>query len=252
MPELPEVETVRRGLAERIIGDRIETVWLGNKPQTFQSQPREIARVLEGAGIADVRRMGKYLVIGLTPRDASSPRVPANAYADQCIIHLGMTGALQVVLPEAEVLKHTHLILRLTSGREVRFVDPRRFGRIRVSHGFEVAGLEPLETGFDEFAALFRKRKTPIKSALLNQKLLRGLGNIYADESLFRAGIRPRRCAASLRQEELRRLWTVIRRILRQAIAAGGSSISDYFDVEGEPGLFQTQHRVYGRASSHV
>jgi formamidopyrimidine-DNA glycosylase len=251
MPELPEVETVRRGLAERVIGDRIESVWLGNKPQTFQSKPQEIARALEGARIIGVRRMGKHIVICLAPPDVPSRRAPdiaAAGTADQCIVHLGMTGALQVTAAGAEVLKHTHLVLRLASGREVRFVDPRRFGRIRVSHGFDVEGREPLETDFAEFAALFRKRKTPIKSALLNQKLLRGLGNIYADESLFRAGIRPRRRAASLRQEELRRLWAAIRRVLRQAIAAGGSSISDYFDVEGEPGLFQTQHRVYGRA----
>jgi formamidopyrimidine-DNA glycosylase len=251
MPELPEVETVCRGLAERVIGDRIESVWLGDKPQTFQSRPRDIARALEGAHITGVRRMGKYIVIRLGPQATPSRREPSGAAAGsatQCIVHLGMTGALQVVLPEAVVLKHTHMILRLASGKEVRFVDPRRFGRIRVSHGFEVEGLEPLETGFAEFAALFYKRKTPIKSALLNQKLLRGLGNIYTDESLFRAGIRPRRRAASLRQDELRGLWAAIRRVLRQAIAAGGSSISDYFDVEGEPGLFQTQHRVYGRA----
>jgi formamidopyrimidine-DNA glycosylase len=247
MPELPEVETVRRGLAERVIGDRIDSVWLGSQPQTFQSKPQEIARALEGSGITDVRRMGKYIVICLAPPPSPSRRSPVSAPADQCIVHLGMSGALQVTGPEAEILNHTHFILRLASGKEVRFVDPRRFGRIRVCHDFALEGLEPLETGFQEFAALFHKRKTPIKSALLNQKLLRGLGNIYADESLFRAGIRPHRKAASLRQEELNRLWTAIRRVLRQAIAAGGSSISDYFDVNGDPGLFQMQHRVYGR-----
>ena len=246
MPELPEVETVRRGLAERVLGDRIESVWFSNKPQTFQSKPGEIAGALEGARIRDVRRMGKYIVICLIP-PAGGDALEASM-EPQCIVHLGMTGALQVALPETEVRKHTHLILRLASGKEVRFVDPRRFGRIRVTHGFALEGLEPLETGSADFAALFHKRKTPIKSALLNQKLLRGLGNIYADESLFRAGIRPRRQAASLRQEELHRLWAAVRRVLREAIAAGGSSISDYADVEGEPGWFQTQHRVYGRA----
>jgi formamidopyrimidine-DNA glycosylase len=158
-----------------------------------------------------------------------------------------MTGALQVAFPDAAILKHTHVILRLASGKEIRFVDPRRFGRIWVTRGFQTAGLEPLDTGFEDFARLFRGRKTPIKSALLNQKLLRGVGNIYADESLFRAGIRPRRRASSLTRQELQNLHKVIRRVLREAISAGGSSISDYFDVEGEPGLFQTRHRVYGR-----
>lgn len=165
----------------------------------------------------------------------------------QWIIHLGMTGSLQVTSPQAELLKHTHAVVRLASGKEVRFVDPRRFGRMWVASGFETAGLEPLQIKLDQFAALFRGRKTPIKSALLNQKLLRGLGNIYADESLFRAGIRPRRRAGSLSPDALRRLYRAIRKVLQEAIAAGGSSVSDYFDVDGEPGLFQTRHRVYGR-----
>ena len=109
-----------------------------------------------------------------------------------------MTGRLQVCEPQAEILKHTHAILKLESGRELRFVDPRRFGRLSVARagGFDAGGIEPLEADLDSFLALFRGRKTPIKSALLNQKLLRGVGNIYADESLFRAGIRPRRRAS--------------------------------------------------------
>jgi formamidopyrimidine-DNA glycosylase len=116
-----------------------------------------------------------------------------------------------------------------------------------VTSGFETYGLEPLLASSDEFAALFRRRNTPIKSALLNQKLLRGIGNIYADESLFRAGVRPRRRAGSLTRDELTRLHGTVQQVLAEAIAAGGSSVSDYFDVEGEPGLFQMQHRVYGR-----
>jgi formamidopyrimidine-DNA glycosylase len=277
MPELPEVETVRRGLAERVIGDRIESVWLSGKPQTFKSPPREIARTLEGARITAVRRMGKHIIIDLADGlaganlslgPASRGRATARRSAatrnsqsetrnsrktkavtahTQWIVHLGMTGALQVTRSEAELLKHTHAILQLASGREIRFIDPRRFGRMWVTSGFETAGIEPLHAGLDEFTVLFRGRKTPIKSALLNQKLLRGLGNIYADESLFRAGIRPRRQAGSLKREELRRLYQSIQQVLKEAIAAGGSSVSDYFDVEGEPGLFQTHHRVYGR-----
>jgi formamidopyrimidine-DNA glycosylase len=129
----------------------------------------------------------------------------------------------------------------------LRFVDPRRFGRLSVAHGFEAAGSEPLEIQLDHFVSLFRGRQTPIKSALLNQKLLRGVGNIYADESLFRAGIRPRWRAASLTREDLRRLYPAVQEVLREAIALGGSSVSDYVDADGEEGFFQLQHRVYGR-----
>jgi formamidopyrimidine-DNA glycosylase len=258
MPELPEVETIRRGLAERVLGERIESVWLGSKPQTFKSPPAEIVAALEGARIGDVRRMGKHIVVdldqqqvlrGLKPAqdDKKGSRGQSHTRA-QLIVHLGMTGSLQVQAAAEEVLKHTHMILRLGSGREVRFVDPRRFGRVWVVRGgFETHGTEPLDIGFELFAGLFHGRKTPIKSALLNQKLLRGIGNIYADESLFRAGVRPRRRAATLTRDELRRLYQSIQQVLTEAIAAGGSSISDYFDASGEPGLFQTQHRVYGR-----
>ncbi len=249
MPELPEVETVRRGLAQRVIGERIESVWLSEKPQTFKSPPAVIARTLEGARIRAVERMGKHIIIDLAEaRSRGRVRGDADTDAAQLIIHLGMTGSVLVVPPTAEMHKHTHMVLRLGSGREVRFVDARRFGRIWVAHQFQTHGLEPLHVSLEEFTQLFRGRKTPIKSALLNQKLLRGVGNIYADESLARAGIRPRRHAGSLTREELRRLYRAVRQVLKKAIAAGGSSISDYFDVEGEPGLFQMQHRVYGRA----
>ena len=158
-----------------------------------------------------------------------------------------MTGRLQVCEPQAEILKHTHAILKLASGRELRFVDPRRFGRLSVARGFEAAGIEPLEADFDPFFALFRGRKTPIKSALLNQKLLRGVGNIYADESLFRAGIRPRRSASSITRSQWAKLLASVKEVLQEAIAQGGSSISDYVDADGEEGFFQLRHRVYGR-----
>jgi formamidopyrimidine-DNA glycosylase len=165
----------------------------------------------------------------------------------QWIVHLGMTGRIVISEPQAEVAKHTHAIVRLASGRELRFVDPRRFGRLSVAHGFEAEGSEPLEVELERFVSLFRARKTPIKSALLNQKLLRGVGNIYADESLFRAGVRPRRRAASLTREELRRLYLAVQEVLKEAIALGGSSVSDYVDADGDEGSFQLQHRVYGR-----
>ena len=172
---------------------------------------------------------------------------PTQQQAAQWIVHLGMTGRMLVCPPDAEMAKHTHAVAKLASGRELRFVDPRRFGRLSVAHGFEAGGSEPLEVQLDHFVSLFRGRKTPIKSALLNQKLLRGVGNIYADESLFRAGIRPRRRAASLTREDLRRLYPAVQEVLREAIALGGSSVSDYVDADGEEGFFQLQHRVYGR-----
>jgi formamidopyrimidine-DNA glycosylase len=162
-------------------------------------------------------------------------------------VHLGMTGRMLVCNPDQALEKHTHAVAKLASGRELRFVDPRRFGRLSVAHGFEAAGSEPLEVELDAFIRLFRGRNTPIKSALLNQKLLRGVGNIYADESLFRAGVRPRRRAASLTRKELALLYAAVQEVLKEAIALGGSSVSDYVDADGEEGFFQLQHRVYGR-----
>jgi formamidopyrimidine-DNA glycosylase len=252
MPELPEVETIARGLARNVTGDVIESVWLGSKPEPLKSRPAEIVRALERARIAGVRRVGKHIVVDLSRPPSRRPPVASrrkNRKQDaQWIVHLGMTGRLVIAQPEQDVPKHTHAILRLRSGRELRFVDPRRFGRLAVvRHDFAAPGAEPLDVSFESFAALFRKRKTPIKSALLNQGLLSGVGNIYADESLFRAGIRPRRRAASLTRPELQRLYDALKEVLREAIAAGGSSVSDYVDSNGDAGFFQFQHRVYGR-----
>ena len=261
MPELPEVETIARGLANRVTGDVIESVWLGQKPEPLKSPAYEIASTLERTRIASVHRIGKHIVFDLQPnsvtrillsakkRKSAKTSAPSNQPNAQWIVHLGMTGRLQLCPPETEIEKHTHAVLKLSSGRELRFVDPRRFGRLSVSKAgaFAARGVEPLEVELDRFTGLFRGRKTPIKSALLNQKLLRGVGNIYADESLFRAGIRPRRRAASISRESLRRLFLAVREVLQEAIALGGSSISDYVDADGEAGFFQLQHRVYGR-----
>ncbi len=279
MPELPEVETIARGLAKRVTGDVVESVWLGQKKEPLKSPASEIAATLEHSCIAGVRRMGKHIVFDLDhverallpaksrgakpPRRGLRAKLPQpsstlQAEADmsvrptntrsQWIVHLGMTGRLQVCQPRDEVAKHTHAILKLASGRELRFVDARRFGRLSVAQaGFDAGGIEPLEADLDRFLVLFQGRKTPIKSALLNQKLLRGVGNIYADESLFRAGIRPRRRAASVRRDQLTKLLAAVKEVLTEAIALGGSSISDYVNAEGEEGFFQLQHRVYGR-----
>jgi formamidopyrimidine-DNA glycosylase len=279
MPELPEVETIARGLAQRVTGEVVESVWLGEKKEPLKSPASEIAATLEHSRIVTVRRMGKHIVFDLeqnhvarapspaqsrrryrklkgtatqapsiTPTEAGEGARPTNTKA-QWIVHLGMTGRLQVCAPEAEVVKHTHAILRLSSGRELHFVDPRRFGRLSVAQAgdFDAAGVEPLEVDRDRFLTLFRGRKTPIKSALLNQKLLRGVGNIYADESLFRAGLRPRRRAATITRDQLGKLLIAVKAVLNEAIALGGSSISDYVNSDGEEGFFQLQHRVYGR-----
>ncbi len=260
MPELPEVETIARGLNQRVSGDIIESIWLGEKPEPLKSPAPEIAAAVEHTRILAVRRVGKHIVFDLArveraPSPAkrrtshAPPKAPTPEPTAQFIVHLGMSGRLQVCDPQSEIVKHTHAIAKLASGRELRFVDPRRFGRLSVaaSGDFAAGGIEPLEADLDHFIPLFRGRKTPIKSALLNQKLLRGVGNIYADESLFRAKIRPRRRASSLTREELGRLFTAVQKVLREAIAAGGSSISDYVDSDGEEGFFQFKHRVYGR-----
>jgi len=196
--------------------------------------------------------MGKHIVFDLERTGVERARSSAKASksragVDQWIVHLGMTGRMLVCAVNEEVSRHTHAIARLASGRELRFVDPRRFGRLSVTHGFAAPGSEPLEVELDRFVNLFRGRKTPIKSALLNQSLLSGVGNIYADESLFRAGLRPRRRASSLSKEGLRRLYLALQEVLKEAIARGGSSISDYVDADGEKGFFQLEHRVYGR-----
>ncbi len=240
MPELPEVETIARGLAKRITADVIDSVWIGKKKEILKSPATAIAAVLEHSRIAAIRRMGKHIVCDLDSQRGARA---------QLIGHLGMTGRLHICDPQNETEKHTHAVLSLASGRELRFSDPRRFGRLSVAKAgdFDAGGIEPLEIDLDRFIVLFRGRKTPIKSALLNQKLLRGVGNIYADESLFRAGIRPRRRASSIRGESLTKLHAAIQEVLKEAIALGGSSISDYVDADGAEGFFQLQHRVYGR-----
>ena len=258
MPELPEVETVARGVDARVRGDVIVDAWFGSHREPFKNSPRDQARGLEGRRIVAVRRVGKHIVCDLggpTEGDGAGAAMVA-----QWIVHLGMTGRLLVTTPEAPVAPHTHARITLQSGRELRFVDPRRFGRLelrelqgsgrRGSAGpgvFVAAGLEPLRVGSEDFAALFRGRKLAIKAALLNQTLLSGVGNIYADESLFRAKIRPRRAAGRLTRAELERLRVALREVLEMAIRLGGSSVSDYVDAEGVKGFFQLEHRVYQR-----
>jgi formamidopyrimidine-DNA glycosylase len=255
MPELPEVETIANGVHARVHGARIAAVWTSGKPQTFKSPEAEIADVLTGATIESVRRVGKTIVMTV---DRGRQKKPAPT---EFLIHLGMTGRLLVSPPEVPQPPHTHAVLTLADHREVRFVDPRRFGRLSIhkpspttenrqlTTAYTGPGREPLTISPDDFVALFRGRKTPIKAALLNQSLLHGVGNIYADESLFRAGIRPRRQAGRLTRAELIGLRTALQAVLRRAIKLGGSSVSDYVDAEGMRGYFQIEHKVYGRAA---
>ena len=241
MPELPEVETVANGVNARVQGESIEQVWLGSKPEPFKTNPVAMAAALTGKRIQSVHRVGKYIVFDLEAAGGTA--------ALQWIVHLGMTGRLLVSAADVPQLPHTHAVLRLSSGRELRFVDARRFGRLAVQDAtrFQGPGHEPLAISPEDFVTLFRGRKLSIKAALLNQKLLHGIGNIYADESLFRAGIRPTRMAGRLPRERLLRLHSELKAVLKNAIALGGSSVSDYVDADGVKGFFQLEHRVYLR-----
>jgi len=255
MPELPEVETVARGVDARVRGDRIVDVWLGSHKQPFKTPAVKQAKDLEGRTILGVARVGKHIVMSLGGIAQGKPLkkdVKREDVTAQWIVHLGMTGRLLVTTPEAEIAPHTHARLTLHSGKEIRFVDPRRFGRLEFrelskSSGFEAPGAEPLRIEAEAFAALFKGRKLAIKAALLNQSLLAGVGNIYADESLNRAGIRPRRRAGALTRKELEQLRVALSEVLTQAIKLGGSSVSDYVDANGVKGFFQLEHRVYQR-----
>ncbi|MBV8282014.1 MAG: bifunctional DNA-formamidopyrimidine glycosylase/DNA-(apurinic or apyrimidinic site) lyase [Candidatus Eremiobacteraeota bacterium] len=247
MPELPEVETVANGVNDRIRGEVIQSVRFSRYKEPFKTPPRPMADALTGTRIARVHRVGKHLVFDLERSGACHPQ---NL---QWIVHLGMTGRLLVSADDLPIPPHSHAILHLSSGRELRFVDARRFGRLALylpagsRDGFEGPGREPLTISTDEFAAMFRRRKLPIKAALLNQRLLHGVGNIYADESLFRAGIRPTRMAGRLTRDRLSRLHASLQEVLRDAIRLGGSSVSDYVDADGAAGFFQLQHCVYMR-----
>jgi formamidopyrimidine-DNA glycosylase len=251
MPELPEVETIACGVHQRVHGDRIVSAWFGSHKEPFKTPARQQAKGLEGRVLLSVHRTGKHIVCELGSASAVRTKKQAAPEA-QWIVHLGMTGRLLVTTPDAPVVSHTHARLSLASGHELRFVDPRRFGRLEYrdlqrGSAFAAHGAEPLTIESAEFAALFRGRRLAIKAALLNQALLSGVGNIYADESLFHAGIRPRRLSGRLTKVELERLRVALRQVLEHAIQLGGSSVSDYVDANGVRGFFQLEHCVYLR-----
>jgi formamidopyrimidine-DNA glycosylase len=244
MPELPEVETVVRGLRAVLPGRRILNVRLGKTD--FIDDPAALELQLPGSKVVGVRRHGKFIVVEL---EAANGR----KHESSLLIHLGMTGQIVTCPPEVPVVPHTHVFLGLDDGRELRYTDIRRFGRMGMlastAHESVLGklGLDPLEATEEEFRTRIRSRRAHIKALLLDQSVLRGIGNIYTDESLWRARIHPRRLGASLSDGEVHKLYGVVRRVLNEAIRLGGSSISDYVDAEGQPGEFQIRHRAYGR-----
>jgi formamidopyrimidine-DNA glycosylase len=252
MPELPEVETVVRGLRSVLPGRRIVEVRLGKTD--FIEDPAALEQHLTGSRVAGVRRYGKFLVFDLASSDRADDGAgdgTANPLA--LLIHLGMTGQLVVCAADAEIAAHTHVFFALDDGSELRYTDIRRFGsmRVLVNGASESAlgglGLDALEASEVEFIAKLRGRRARIKALLLDQHVMRGMGNIYTDESLWRARIHPMRLGANLKDEELRRLHRAVRGVLTEAIRLRGSSISDYVDSEGQRGEFQRRHRAYQR-----
>ena len=243
MPELPEVETVRRGLALRMTGRRIVRAEL-RRPDLRRPFPPMLAERLDGARIGELARRGKYILIELDETGL-------------LLLHLGMSGRITTGGPGEADAKHDHVVLTLDDGTVVRLNDARRFGTLDyLRRGEEAAhpllagmGPEPLEPGFDGayLARALAGKMTPIKAALLDQRIVAGLGNIYVCEALYRAGLSPRRLAATVTGGRAARLATAIRDVLAEAIEAGGSSLRDYAQANGELGYFQHRWAVYGR-----
>jgi formamidopyrimidine-DNA glycosylase len=247
MPELPEVETVMRGLALRLEGRRIRFAALA-RGDLRRVIPSGLAARLLGATVIGFRRRGKYILMRLSG-------------GDSLLIHLGMSGRMAIRLQstsERDAEKHEHLILETDEGWRIGLIDPRRFGLLDLMPTaaeddhilLRDMGPEPLDEDFTvaTLSAVLKGRRTPIKAALLDQRTVAGLGNIYVSEALFRAGISPRRLAGSVPGLRAARLVPAIKDTLREAIEAGGSSLRDYVQPDGELGYFQHAWKVYGRA----
>ena len=252
MPELPEVETVARGLQKSIVGRRILSVVLGKTD--FIDDPAALERHLPGRQIELVERYGKFMLLRLSPASLPTEEVENGDSAPaSLLVHLGMTGQLAPCPAAHPCAKHTHVWFRLDDGRELRYTDPRRFGRMAYLTGALLAdeltnfGADPLQVSAQEFADRIRSRSARIKALLLDQTVLRGVGNIYADESLWRARIHPAQQGARLSKKQVSTLRKVLQDVLQRAILARGSSISDFLDAEGQPGEYQRRHRAYGR-----
>ncbi len=237
MPELPEVETIVRGLRPSVTGERIRTAefqWA----RTCVGDPDYVCGELSGQVVTGIRRWGKYLVFDLEKAGAASVMV----------VHLRMTGNL---LLSAEPGPWTRATFVFSSGKSLIFNDIRKFGRIEWARDLPTRllelGPEPLEIGIDEFVARLRRRSAQVKAVMLNQEFVRGLGNIYCDEALFRAGIHPRASTARLGRTRATRLHAAIQEVLIEAIEQGGSTIANFVNSEGAQGYFQLRTAVYGK-----
>ncbi|HWT16944.1 MAG TPA: bifunctional DNA-formamidopyrimidine glycosylase/DNA-(apurinic or apyrimidinic site) lyase [Patescibacteria group bacterium] len=240
MPELPEVETTRRGIAPHVEG-RIVTRAVLRRPDLRWPIPREIAQVFAGQRVTHTERRAKYLLLHSEPGAA--------------IVHLGMSGSLRVLDADVPVRAHDHVDLVLDDGRLLRFNDPRRFGCLLwqpadTTHDLlRELGPEPLGDAFDGdyLFALSRGRSAPVKAFLMDQRVVVGVGNIYVAEALFAAGVRPMRAAGKVTRREYALLADAIRRILAHAIERGGTTLRDFLKPDGEPGYFEQELFVYGR-----
>jgi formamidopyrimidine-DNA glycosylase len=241
MPELPEVETTRRGLLPHVVGRRIRGVVVRDARLRWPV-PRDLQRRLTGERILGIRRRGKYLLF--------------DCRKGHLLVHLGMSGRLTLVPEGAPVRKHDHVDVRLEGDQSLRLTDPRRFGAIlwltqpAENHALlKDLGLEPLEAGFTG-EALHRRargRRVSVKQFLMNGGVVTGVGNIYASEALFRAGIHPSRSAGRISAARWDKLASAVRATLESALASGGSTLRDFASAHGDPGHFQHQHSVYGR-----
>jgi formamidopyrimidine-DNA glycosylase len=240
MPELPEVETTRRGLAPHLEGRRIAGVTL-RRPDLRWPIPAEIGEQLPGQRITAVRRRAKYLLLDTAPGSA--------------LLHLGMSGCLRVLKPSASIGAHDHVDIALDSKRVLRFTDPRRFGCLLWQPAGETHALlrglgpEPLTADFDGdyLYERSRGRKAPVKTFLMDQAIVVGVGNIYVAEALFQAGIAPAREAGKVTRERYERLADAVKAILAHAIARGGTTLRDFINPDSEPGYFEQELSVYGR-----
>jgi formamidopyrimidine-DNA glycosylase len=243
MPELPEVETVVQGLERRALGRRVAAVEVRH-PGVIVGSAREFASSLEGRRLVTVSRKGKALALELAAEDGSRPRF--------LLVRLGMTGQFTVKPHEAPLDSHTHVLLALDDGREeLRFRDVRRFGRLRSCTREELEavlgalGPDAQRVTERQFLAAMRGRHGAIKSWLMNQNLLAGLGNIYADEALFEARLHPLAQPGRVSAEKAHRLYKAVRKVLDRAVQLGGTTFSDYLNAEGRPGAFLEKLRVY-------
>ena len=251
MPELPEVETVARGLRLTVLGRRILSVTL--RKTDFIDDPSLIVRHLPGRRIEAVERYGKFMLLRLSAAQGEENSANADNAPSALLVHLGMTGHIASTAVTQPWEKHTHASFALDDGRELRYTDARRFGRLAYLSAavlpaeLEGFGADPLEVTAEEFATRIRSRHSRIKALLLDQTVLRGVGNIYADESLWRANIHPAKLGASINKKQAVVLHRALQDILKKAIALRGSSIANFVDGEGKPGEYQHHHRAYGR-----